>query len=259
MDWLTKFVRDSGGWGLTSEIAAFVLFGFAVWEHTQDKPVTAFAMLAISVPLFWAGALVAWKKEFDAVEHYRKIFSTMPRLRPAEFYANSVIYQYGDGSMPPRRVGSSVHLKIRNDPQFPVPEANAKGVSAKITFYDSQNSELFTFDARWSDTDQPSSRAQLQSKFDLLCVDIPIGQTREIDIAMKYPDETDAYGFNNDSYFCSQYQNPQWKLVGEDFTVEVRVRGTYIDKIWRMRFKNTAKELKPEGAVVETRDFLTYN
>lgn len=258
MHWLTKFVRDSGGWGLTSEITALVLFTFAIWEHTQDQPVTAFVVLAISVPLFWAGAVVAWKKKLDSVERYQETFSTMPRLRVTSFYSVTVNYQYGDGSQPPRRDGSALRLKICNDPPVPVPSANAIKVGARLTFYDSNDSELFSFEGRWSDADQPSIRHPGESKADLLSVDIPIGQSRDIDIAMKYPNEAEAYGINNDSYFAFHYQNPAWKLVGEEFRVEVRLRGTYIDKTWRMRFKNTPQRLISEG-VVEMRDFLTYN
>jgi hypothetical protein len=74
---LKGFLSDAGGWGLTSVLAAFLFFGIAIWEHTHDKPITAFTLLALSVPLFWIGAYVAWHKKAVALE---RVQDQVPRI-----------------------------------------------------------------------------------------------------------------------------------------------------------------------------------
>ena len=59
-----QFLRDSGGWGLTSEVAALVFFGVGVWEHFHDRPITGYSFLVASVVLFCTGAYVAWLRKY---------------------------------------------------------------------------------------------------------------------------------------------------------------------------------------------------
>ncbi|HKR83178.1 MAG TPA: hypothetical protein VJS37_03330 [Terriglobales bacterium] len=63
MDLLVEFLRDSGGWGVTSEVAGLSVFSVGIWEHFHDKAIAPFILVIISVPLFWAGAFVAWRKK----------------------------------------------------------------------------------------------------------------------------------------------------------------------------------------------------
>jgi len=88
-------------------------------------------------------------------------------------------------------------------------------------------------------------------------MDIPIGQRRQIDIAFKYPSESEAYAFGNDSYSYPKYQNPAWKLAGPEFEVRVRVRGTRVDKTWGMRFTNTHHDLAVSQTPYDESDRLT--
>lgn len=176
-----------------------------------------------------------------------------PFLKASRFYQQSISYSFSYGN-PPRtqvQVGSSVILEIHNDPSVPTPQANAQDISAAVTFYDSPGQELFSVDGRWSQSTQPSAIQPGVSRASLHSMDIPIGQKRQIDIAFKYPDDSEAYAFGNDSYSYPRYQNPEWKLVGQEFEVRVRVRGTSVDRTWRMRFKNADRELVVSQAPCE--------
>jgi hypothetical protein len=62
---ILQFVRDSGGWGVASELTGLVTFGIGLWEHSQDRALRGFVFVAISVPLFWIGAFVAWNRKRD--------------------------------------------------------------------------------------------------------------------------------------------------------------------------------------------------
>jgi hypothetical protein len=63
-----QFIRDAGGWGMTSTLAAFATFAISLYEHIQDKPLSAYLLVAITVPLFWIGAFIAWNKKRREVE-----------------------------------------------------------------------------------------------------------------------------------------------------------------------------------------------
>jgi hypothetical protein len=68
---LAEFTRDAGGWGIASVSAAVVAFVLGLWEHTHGSAVPAFAFVCSSVPLFWAGAFVAWVKKYRRAEELR--------------------------------------------------------------------------------------------------------------------------------------------------------------------------------------------
>ena len=141
---------------------------------------------------------------------------------------------------------SCLHLRIVNDPRIPTEHGNAVGIGATITFFDSDDVCLFFFDARWGDSTQPSFLERGESTFTLLNVDLPIGRTREIDIAIKTATDDNCYGFNNDSYHANHFLHPRWKLVGERFKAVVRVRGAFVDYAWEVRFRNPGKGLEFE-------------
>jgi hypothetical protein len=69
---LFNFLKDSGGWGVASVVAAFLFFGISLWERAHDKTVSAFVFLCLSVPLFWIGSLVAWNKKRKEVARLYK-------------------------------------------------------------------------------------------------------------------------------------------------------------------------------------------
>jgi len=58
---------------VASSVAALISYGVAIWEHLHDKPLSAFVLLAITVPLFWIGAMVAWRRVRKEVETLRLV------------------------------------------------------------------------------------------------------------------------------------------------------------------------------------------
>lgn len=63
-----EFIKDAGGWGLTSCSAAAILFCLAIWEHAHNKPVPTLVFFCLTVPLFWIGSFIAWLKKNEAFE-----------------------------------------------------------------------------------------------------------------------------------------------------------------------------------------------
>lgn len=92
-----------------------------------------------------------------------------------------------------------VHLKVRNDPAVPTADHLVR-VSAEITYIDEHGTELLTVPGRWGDTDQPIDYHGVRSTVELETVEIPIGRERELNLAMKYPEDEHAYAFSNTTY-----------------------------------------------------------
>ena len=65
-----------------------------------------------------------------------------------------------------------------------------------------------------------------------------IGQTRELDIFFKLFTDTDCWAFNNTSYGYDTFKCPDFRLRGENLSVDIRARGPYVDQVWRVRFRN---------------------
>jgi hypothetical protein len=85
MRYIRQFIADAGGWGVASVAACFVFYSWAIWEHTHDKPLSAFLLLAVTIPLFWIGSLVAWwkvRKELDGLKQQSEVID----VRLAELY-----------------------------------------------------------------------------------------------------------------------------------------------------------------------------
>jgi len=63
MQEVREFIADAGGWGVASSFAAAFFLAIGIWEHAQNKSVASFTLVVLSVPLFWIGAYIAWRKK----------------------------------------------------------------------------------------------------------------------------------------------------------------------------------------------------
>lgn len=66
MSTLSSFLFASGRWAMASDIAAMLTFIIGMWEHAHSRSLTAFILVCVSVPLFWMGAYLAWRREYIA-------------------------------------------------------------------------------------------------------------------------------------------------------------------------------------------------
>lgn len=137
---------------------------------------------------------------------------------------------------------SFLHLRLINRPRSVPSERDiARDVIARIHFLDKNDRELFFIDGRWSDTTQPPHLPPSTPGIELLTVTIGIGQIRELDIAFKFRDESQAYAFNNDSYQFQFMQNPAWRILQGTYKVRVNVVGPLVNREWILPFRVGAK------------------
>jgi hypothetical protein len=53
-------------------------------------------------------------------------------------------------------------------------------------------------------------------------IDVHAGETQELDIAARFDEDQECYGFNNESYF-RRWRNSEWRLDTGEYLVEVTV------------------------------------
>jgi hypothetical protein len=93
-----EFLKDAGGWGLTSWVAALGTLVFSIYEHSHEKSVPAFWLLAATLVFFSIGAYVAWDKKREELEAERQKH-TSPRFTGEikEAHICPIVYMKGKG------------------------------------------------------------------------------------------------------------------------------------------------------------------
>lgn len=225
-------------------VAAWLIAAF--FPHIGASKIVEFAALsAVMVATYGI-----WARERQQVVDCEERVQDGPdiQIAPAGFYEDArdldltlqeVVYELG--KVVPTHMNlrvSMLHVRIINQPHgIPSERSSAKGVIGRLHFIDSSDKELFFIDGRWSDTTQPSNLQPNQSTVDLLSIDIPVGQIRELDIACKLANSDAAYAFNNDSYSHSGLANPNWRLPQGEYKVRVHVMGSLVNVEWLLPFQ----------------------
>jgi hypothetical protein len=242
-----EFLSGSGGWGLTSNLAAFVLYVIALWEHARDKPITAFILLAATLPVFCAGAYMSWLKKAVQLERIQQQLREVPRIRDVKGSFKSDVRGWGildqtTGVIRNAEDIRSLVVSFRNDPEFRCDAAIAREVIARMEFFNidvEQNPDrLFEVYARWATNPQPKPGVPTK---EILATDIRIGEMVELDVAVKYLHEAEAFGVSNDSWSHS-LRHPKLKLTGKRFLVVVRLTAVNVKETFEFRFENLGRE-----------------
>jgi len=230
-----QFLKEVGGWAIASELAAVVFFAIGLWEHFQDRAVSSFVFVCLAVSLCLIGAYVSWKKKHDEILELRRRTSEVPRIRKKKDGFKHDGRQFGTQQI------CSLVVQFENTPQFHCDSAVARHVIAKLKYFNidvEQNPRfLFEFDGRWATNEQPIPG---QANKNILTTDIQIGETVELDLAVRYLEEEDAYAVNNESFQYS-LKNPIHKLPGQRFLVKVRLMAVNVDENFEFRFENLGK------------------
>jgi hypothetical protein len=134
-----------------------------------------------------------------------------------------------------------VSLLLKNLPTVPHPDAQASDVLAELRFVHHGQTALSVSPGRWGDTDQPAVRKAKEpfaSLIDLNTVPFRIGEQHELNVAIKYPDDSFFYGFNNSNYDHPNWRVPAYRLNGASYEVVVRLFGRLVDEEYRFTLKN---------------------
>ena len=134
----------------------------------------------------------------------------------------------------------AMHVKFLNDSKSTQQHNEPANVTARITFYNIDGPEpqyLFNLYGRWADGMYPTA---VTPKAAITPTTFPIGFTRDLDICLKYPQDMDCYGVNNESFESNpvDLKLEKYRLRGVHFRAEIRLRGPFLDKTFRLEFKN---------------------
>lgn len=130
-----------------------------------------------------------------------------------------------------------VSVRFINKPTGNFPNSVARDVRAKIRFLDSSGNLVLQMDGRWSDSDQPSTRAFGSSRNDLLAIDFGIEEEHSLDIAFRDPQSGEFVAWNNDNYNYPNFKKPEHLLAGKEFTVHICLRAVWIDSDFSLKFR----------------------
>jgi hypothetical protein len=82
--WL--FVSDAGGWAVASNTASLVLYVLGIISASKHgASITAFVIVAVSVPLFWIGAFIAWNKQYERRLQAERKSANRPSISPRSY------------------------------------------------------------------------------------------------------------------------------------------------------------------------------
>jgi hypothetical protein len=173
------------------------------------------------------------KRENDALR--AELFAIQNRERPAIVIRR---HSVDDRTFYPLQNScfSSLNLLFANDASGVTEDCTARNVVARVQFSDSSGSALCEVDAgRWGDADQP--RDSIASRVPLRRVDFPIGETRELNVAIKFSSDGRCFGVDND-YVATRGRRPSLEITEEIVSARVRLLGVGVNSEWVIRFEN---------------------
>lgn len=133
-------------------------------------------------------------------------------------------------------------VRVRNEP-LPclarwMSRNTASACHAMITFHHLDGQNVFGRDmaGRWSRTPEPvpgiiTIGNQQGVLFDhgrligIQRIDIPPGEAERLDVAAKFDQDEECYGWSNENYFSNpQWKNPSWQLPRNRYLVRILIR-----------------------------------
>jgi len=203
------------------------VLGWTWWPYTSLWIAAGFCIVMASYDIWIA-------------EHKHRIsleakVSGFPRLRlaPDAIRPESFTIRYGttsDGRIVIGPTYTALRLRLTNDPPHNTPDSYARGVRASVSFWNPLTGDRLLFvDGRWADSTQPSQRDVNRDITEILAVDFPVGQSRSLDLLIKYPEDEYCYAMNNDSYEVPDLRNNNLRLPKGILRIVVRVQAPYVD------------------------------
>ncbi len=142
------------------------------------------------------------------------------------------------------------HAIFANDPKSSIKGSTAERVVAHLDFYDKSRSQLmFSLTGRWADT--PERATVGLHVVDTNQINIaPNAMPRYLDVVLKYDDEDECYGLNNETPVRAT-AGPGWrdetrKLEPATYAVKIRLRGLNLDDVFWFSLVNPGKSSEVE-------------
>ncbi len=165
-----------------------------------------------------ARPIIHFGRPHVAVEH---VFGGWSSGATGPVALGTAIYGVEDASAAEPPALQCARVEVSNQSDSAGTTATAEDVRARIGF----NPSGIRVDGKWTDSREPVLRQQ--GREDLLAlgaIDIAPGQTRRLDVAVKYEFEAECFAFSNDSY-GSDFRVAKYQLPGNEWRVIVVITG----------------------------------
>ena len=156
----------------------------------------------------------------------------------------------------PARDARHLRLVLRNNPLPAFLRWMLRGAAlqcrGEVTFHHLDGQDVFgrKMPVRWANSPQPVANqiTDLQGEVQFLVqdrtrnatesrMDVYPGESEILDVAARFDDDTDCYGWNNDAYFF-EWRNPYWRLPAGRFLVKVVITSSGQKCVGKFRMVN---------------------
>ena len=121
------------------------------------------------------------------------------------------------------------HIKFRNNPNVQTAEANARKVTAEITFYYKNGVEklsLLSDGVRFGGISQPPHQDKGKPKHEYHEIEFNAnGYAHELTIAMKHKADEYCYAYDDHNYGYSDWKKPEYELTEREVFVKITLKG----------------------------------
>lgn len=219
----------------TASLALDALTLFPAW-HWQYHALIGF--------LIFAGIMI-WMVSEGRIELYR-IRNARPNIVLTDIEENlrgNVTTQEYSSVLNKWVIGEAEHpnftrIWIANEPMNTFQEVDAIKLYSEISFYDDVGTNIFVMGGRWAETPEIANGAQ---PIEIDQIDLPPnGRPFCMDIGLKYHDEDEFYGYNNETprKNTKGFRDTDRKLGKGNYYVKVRLRCKGVDKTILFKLSN---------------------
>ncbi len=244
-DWMWAVIKEWVPWVGGSGLVVVIDYGHKLefWPEPNRRIYGGILALGFVVSMF-----LAWRKERETVTakvtKLKEIEDAKPHIILRNPYTEKVPVTH-DGTS--ACVANVLRVRLENTPQNHYPNNEAKGVTAKISFYDSSHNILIAdMDGRWTDSAPPKPLGpNRQSVVPLLETDFRIGAKHDLDVAFRDVTLTQVYGdgpgtgfvaLNNDNFGFQYLRKPEHSLVGERFVAKISINAVWVNSEFCVEF-----------------------
>jgi hypothetical protein len=137
-----------------------------------------------------------------------------------------------NGRMPQaeRRLAThdALRLRLKNSPALNTDKGVARGVSARISFFDPSGELLFGMNGRWSDSPQLFQRDQSRDYIADSTVEFPLAAERSLDIVFKTRGHPECIGINDESFRFPDLRVPSRPPLTGIITTRIQIDGIMV-------------------------------
>jgi hypothetical protein len=179
-------------------------------------------------------AAVATSRD-DLARELKEIEDARPNIvfrEPGARHIQVVTFYGGGGTI----ILPFVKVRFINQQREGGSVAEAKGIRAKIEFFNESAQSLLRMDGRWDTSKHPSKLGPGESFNDLLRMDFGVEEEQNVDVAFWDQNAGQFVAFNNDSYQIPNFTKPGHLLGEGPITALIRLVGSQFDRTFHLRF-----------------------